>query len=135
MYKHNISSSNTATSGASNLFDSSFYFMTSDFRVYKVLDNNGGTAFSGSEPTSESTSAFALGGYVLKYMYKISASDALSLIPLTSYLCQPTQLCVDPATDGAIESLVVTGGSGYTDGTYYAQYLVMEQIKEHHLVQ
>ena len=75
MYKHNISSSNTATSGASNLFDSTFYFMTSDFRVYKVLDNNGGTAFSGSEPTSESTSAFALGGYVLKYMYKISASD------------------------------------------------------------
>ena len=60
MYKHNISSSNTATSGASNLFDSTFYFMTSDFRVYKVLDNNGGTAFSGSEPTSESTSAFAL---------------------------------------------------------------------------
>ena len=52
MYKHNISSSNTATSGASNLFDSTFYFMTSDFRVYKVLDNNGGTAFSGSEPTS-----------------------------------------------------------------------------------
>ena len=76
MYKHNISSSNTTTSGASNLFDSSFYFMTSDFRVYKVLDNNGGTAFSGSEPTSESTSAFASGGYVLKYMYKISASDA-----------------------------------------------------------
>ena len=31
MYKHNISSSNTATSGASNLFDSTFYFMTSDF--------------------------------------------------------------------------------------------------------
>ena len=84
MYKHNISSSNTTTSGASNLFDSSFYFMTSDFRVYKVLDNNGGTAFSGSEPTSESTSTFALGGYVLKYMYKISTSDArINLIRLT----------------------------------------------------
>ena len=51
MYKHNISSSNTATSGASNLFDSTFYFMTSDFRVYKVLDINGGSAYSGSEPT------------------------------------------------------------------------------------
>ena len=80
MYKHNISSSNTATSGASNLFDSTFYFMTSDFRVYKVLDNNGGTAFSGSEPTSESTSAFALGGYVLKYMYTISSSDAAKFL-------------------------------------------------------
>ena len=92
MYKHNISSSNTATSGASNLFDSTFYFMTSDNRVYKVLDNNGGTAFSGSEPTSESTSAFALGGYVLKYMYKISLLMQPSLTPLTSYLYQLTQL-------------------------------------------
>ena len=26
----------------SNLYDSSFYFMTSDYRVYKVLDNNDG---------------------------------------------------------------------------------------------
>ena len=120
MYKHNISSSNTATSGASNLFDSSFHFMTSDFRVNKVLDNNGGTAFSGSEPTSESTSAFALGGYVLKYMYKISASDASKFIT-TDFIPVATDSTVSAAaTDGAIESLVVTGGSGYTDGTYYA---------------
>ena len=41
MYDDNISSSNTTTSGEdSNLYDSSFYFMTSDYRVYKVLDNN-----------------------------------------------------------------------------------------------
>ena len=119
MYKHNISSSNTATSGASNLFDSSFYFMTSDFRVYKVLDNNGGTAFSGSEPTSESTSAFALGGYVLKYMYKISASDA-SKFNTTDFIPVSTDSTVSAAaTDGAIESVVVTAGSGYTDGTYF----------------
>ena len=61
MYDDDISSSNTATSGATNLFDSSFYFITSDYRVYKVLDNNGGSAYSGSEPTSTSTSPFALG--------------------------------------------------------------------------
>ena len=120
MYKHNISSSNTATSGASNLFDSSFYFMTSDFRVYKVLDNNGGTAFSGAEPTSESTSTFALGGYVLKYMYKLSASDAAKYLT-TDFIPVSTDSTVSAAaTDGAIESLVITAGSGYTDGTYYA---------------
>ena len=61
------------------LYDSTFYFLTSDNRVYKVLDNNGGTAYSGSEPTSESTSPFALGGYVLKYMYTISSSDACQI--------------------------------------------------------
>ena len=45
MYDDNISSSNTTTSGASNIYDSSFYFMTSDYRVYKVLDNNDGAAY------------------------------------------------------------------------------------------
>jgi hypothetical protein len=48
MYKPTYSSSSTATSGASNLYDSTFYFVTTDYRVYKVLDNNGGTAFSGT---------------------------------------------------------------------------------------
>jgi len=120
MYEDNISSSNTATSGASNLFDSTFYFVTSDFRVYKVLDNNGGTAYSGTEPTSESTSAFALGGYVLKYMYKITASQAAKYVT-TDYIPVFDDATVTAAaTDGSIESLSVTSGSGYTDGTYYA---------------
>ena len=120
MYKHNISSSNTSTSGASNLYDSTFYFITSDFRVYKVLDNNGGTAYSGSEPTSESSAPFALGGYVLKFMYQISASDAAKYLT-TDFAPVSTNSTVSAAAvDGAIESLAITGGSGYTDGTYYA---------------
>ena len=69
MYEHNISSSNTTTSAATNLYDSTFFFRTSNNRIYKVLDNNAGAAYSGAEPTSESTSPFALGGYVLKYIY------------------------------------------------------------------
>ena len=120
MYEDNISSSNTATSGASNLFDSTFYFVTSDFRVYKVLDNNGGTAYSGTEPTSESTSAFALGGYVLKYMYKITASQAAKYVTTDYVPVFDDATVTAAATDGAIESLSVTAGSGYTDGTYYA---------------
>ena len=119
MYEHNISSDNTTTSGASNLYDSTFYFLTSDNRVYKVLDNNGGTAYSGSEPTSESTSPFALGGYVLKYMYTISSSDAAKFLT-TDFMPVSTDSTVSAAaTDGAIESLIVTAGSGYTDGTYF----------------
>ena len=120
MYEHNISSDNTTTSGASNLYDSTFYFLTSANRVYKVLDNNGGTAYSGSEPTSESTSPFALGGYVLKYMYSVSSSDAAKFLT-TDFMPVSTDSTVSAAaTDGAIESLIVTAGSGYTDGTYYA---------------
>ena len=120
MYEHDISASNTTTSGASNLYDSTFYFMTSDYRVYKVLDNNGGTAYSGSEPTSESTSLFSLGGYILKYMYTISTSD-FAKSGTTDFIPVTTDSTVSAAaTDGAIESLIVTAGSGYTDGTYYA---------------
>ena len=120
MYRHDYSSSNTSTSGSSDLFDSTFYFMTSDYRVYKVLDNNAGAAFSGSEPTSESTSPVASGGYVIKYMYTISTSD-FAKFGTTDFIPVATDSTVSAAaTDGKIESLVITAGSGYTDGTYYA---------------
>jgi hypothetical protein len=53
-------------------------------------------------------------------MYKISASDAAKF-NTTDFIPVSTDSTVSAAaTDGAIESLVVTGGSGYTDGTYYA---------------
>ena len=81
MYEHNISSSNTTTSGATNLYDSTFFFRTSTNRIYLVLDNNSGSAYSGSEPTSESTAPFELGGYVLKYIYTITASEKVQLEP------------------------------------------------------
>jgi len=120
MYKDDISSGSPATSGATNLFDSTFYFLTTSFRVYKVIDNNSGVAYSGSEPTSESTSPFELGGYVLKYMYKITASQATKFLT-TDYIPVVTDTTVSgSATDGEIASLSITAGSGYTDGIYYA---------------
>ena len=54
--------------------------MTSDYRVYKVLDNNDGDGYSGAEPTSTSTSPFALGGYILKYMYAITTSEVAKFL-------------------------------------------------------
>ena len=120
MYDDNISSSNTTTSGASNLYDSTFYFMTSDYKVYKVLDNNAGTAYSGAEPTSESTSPFALGGYVLKYMYQVTTSEAAKYITSDFIPVSDDSTVSAAATDGKIESLKVTAGTGYTNGTYYA---------------
>jgi hypothetical protein len=120
MYRHDYTSSNTTTSSASNLYDSTFYFVTSDFRVYKVLDNNNGTAYSGAEPTSTSTSPFVLGGYVLKYMYTITQSE-ISKFVTTDFIPVSTDSTVlAAATDGKIEALKITAGSGYTNGTYYA---------------
>jgi hypothetical protein len=120
MYDDNISSSSTTTSGASNLYDSTFYFMTSDYRVYKVLDNNAGTAYSGAEPTSESTSPFALGGYVLKYMYQVTTSEAAKYITSDFIPVSDDSTISAAAVDGKIESLKITAGAGYTNGTYYA---------------
>ena len=120
MYEDNISSTNTTASSASNIYDGTFFFRTSDNKVYKVLDNNAGGAYSGSEPTSTSTSPFALGGYVLKYMYTISASEQSKFLT-TDFMPVSTDSTVSSAaTDGKVESLIITAGSSYTDGTYYA---------------
>ena len=120
MYQHNYNSDTTSTSGATNLYDSTFFFMTSDYNVYKVLDNNGGAAYNGAEPTDTSNSPVAIGGYVIKYMYTISQSDSSKYLT-TDFIPVSTNSTVSAAaTDGAIESLKVTAGSGYTDGTYYA---------------
>ena len=120
MYEDNISSTNTTASSASNIYDGTFFFRTSDNKVYKVLDNNAGGAYSGSEPSSTSTSPFALGGYVLKYMYTITASEQSKFLT-TDFMPVSTDSTVSAAaTDGKVESLIITAGSSYTDGTFYA---------------
>ncbi|SVA03692.1 uncharacterized protein METZ01_LOCUS56546 [marine metagenome] len=119
MYEHNISSSNATTSGASNLYDSKFYFMTDSYRVYKVLDNNGGSAYSGSSPTSTSTDPFAIGGYVLQYIYTLTTTEVEKFLT-TDFMPVSTDSTISSAaTDGAIDSFIVTAGSGATDGVYY----------------
>jgi len=120
MYDDTVSASNPSTSGATNLYDSTFFFRTSDNRVYMVLDNNAGSAYSGTEPTSEANTPFASGGYILKYMYTISASDQVKFLTTDFMPVRTDSTVSSAATDGKIESLVVTGGSGYTQGTYYA---------------
>ena len=120
MYEHDISSSNTTTSGVSNLYDATFHFMTSEYRVYKVLDNNGGTAYSGAEPTSTSSTPFELGGYTLQYMYTLTTSDIQKFVT-NDFIPVVTDGTVSgDATNGAIDVVRVTAGSGYTDGTYYS---------------
>ena len=120
MYKPTYSSSSTATSGASNLYDSTFYFVTTDYRVYKVLDNNSGTAFSGTEPTSTTTAPFSAGGYVLQYMYTLTAGQINNFLTADFMPVATDSTVSAAATDGAIDSLSITAGSGYTNGTYYA---------------
>jgi len=120
MYEHDVSSSNTTTSGASNLYDGTFYFMTSDYRVYKVLDNNGGATYSGAEPTSTSNTPFELGGYTLQYMYTLTTSQVEKFVT-SDFIPVVTDVTVSgAAVNGSIDVVRVTAGSGYTNGTYYS---------------
>jgi hypothetical protein len=120
MYEHDISSTNPTTSNVTNLYASTFYFMTSDYRVYKVLDNGGGAVYSGSEPTSETSTPFELGGYRLQYMYKITTSEVTKFLT-SDFIPVSTDATVSgDAVDGALDVVRITAGSGYTDGTYYS---------------
>ena len=122
MYEHDISSSNTTTSGASNLWNSTFYFMTSAYRVYKVLDNNGGTATSASEPTNESTSAFqTTDGYTLKYLYTLTPNQTDKFLTNDFMPVSVDSTVSNAAVNGSVDVVRVTAGSGYTDETYYAE--------------
>ena len=109
----------TANSGATSLYDATFYVMNSTFDVYKVIDNNGDSA-STVEPTgNKSTSVFSTGdSYKWKYMYTLSASEQANFMS-TDFIHASTESTDFSTTAGAIEHVKITaGGSGGSNGTY-----------------
>ncbi len=114
-YEHNISSSNTANSGATNLFDSTFVVMNSAYAVYKCIENDSNTA-STVEPTSTSNSIVTTGdGYKWKYMYSLTSAESLNFMS-TDFIHVSTDSTVTAAAvDGALDTIeVVAGGSSYS---------------------
>ena len=114
MYEHNISSGNAANSGATNLFDSTYFVMNSAYAVYKVIENDGATA-STIEPTSTSNSIFETSdGYRWKYMYSLTSAETLNFMS-TDFIHVSTDSTVSAAAvDGALDTiLVVAGGSSF----------------------
>ena len=118
MYEHNIGSGNTANSGATNLWDSTFVVMNSAYAVYKCIENDGATA-STTEPTSTSNSIFSTAdGYRWKYMYSLTSAETLNFMS-TDFIHASTDSTVSAAAvDGALDTiLVVAGGTSYTLST------------------
>ena len=102
-YRHNYTSSNTATSGASTLWASTFYVVTSDYNVYKVISNNNG-ANSTVMPTGTSTNILTTAdGYKWKFMYSISASDVIKFV--TSDFIPVKTIGAKAAIDGEVGGL------------------------------
>jgi len=123
IYRPNYSSSNKSNSNASTLFDSTFYFMTSAYRVYKVLENNGNAAWTASEPTVETPAPFTTSGYTLKYMYKLSSTDIQNFltpdfIPVPTTAVSGNGLIDGSIVDGAIK--ITTAGASSHSGTAVA---------------
>jgi len=110
----------TADSGATALYDATFYVLTDDNNVYKCLDNNGGVA-STVKPTGTSNSILTTSpdGYKWKYMYSLSAAQQTNFLS-TDFMAVATNTTVrDANTDGAIDIVKIkTAGSGGTDGTH-----------------
>ena len=109
----------TANSGATTLFDATFYVLTAARNVYKCLDNNNNAA-STVEPTGTSTSILTTAdGYKWKYMYTLSASQQANFLS-TDFMAVATDATVSSAAvDGAINVVKIkSAGTGGTNGTY-----------------
>ena len=109
----------TSDSGASTIWDSTFYVLSSANHVYKCLDNNSG-ANSTVEPTGTSTSILSTAdGYKWKYMYSLTAAQQTNFLS-TDFMAVATDATVSSAaTDGAINIVKIkSAGTGGTTGTH-----------------
>src|SRR5210317_215690 len=120
MYRHDYgnritgtTTTQTSNSGASTLYDSTFYVLNSNNNVYKCLDNAGG-ATSDYEPTGDSNNIITTADdYKWKYMYELSAAQQINLLS-TDFMAVATDSGVAAAnTDGEVNIVKIkSAGSG-----------------------
>jgi hypothetical protein len=109
----------TANSGATSLWDATYYVVTDDYNVYKCIDNGGNSA-STVKPTGTLSTIITTGDdYKWKYMYTLSASQQVNFLS-TDFMAVATNSTVSSAAvDGAINNIKIkTAGSGGTNGTH-----------------
>ena len=134
MYRHDVggvttgnygTTKTTSSSGATNVFDSTYYFKTSEHKVYKVLYNGdqlqtGASNISGSEPTSVSGAPFWQdNNYYIKFMYTMTTSEVQNFLT-TDFMPVKVNANAD-AVRGVYVFMVTSGGSGYPNGTFYTK--------------
>ena len=125
MYRHDYNIQNpTPNSNSSRLYDSNYYVINSDFRVYICIDNgSSGTSLtslkggkSQDEPTFTDLEPSAAGtsgdGYIWKYLFSVSPSDIIKF-DSTEYVVVPNDWAT--STDSQIVSVRENGNSGPTN--------------------
>jgi len=136
MYRDDYDITNPAPqTSAKTLYESRFYVVNSEFKVYICINNGAGPGGfekgqpSQNEPTFVSTVPQKAGngsdGYLWKYLYTISPADIVKFttekyIPLPPNWGDANTAAVkDAAVRGRIETVLINDrGSGYTAGTY-----------------
>ena len=137
-YRGDYTVSNTAkVSGATNLYNASYYVLNSDYRVYECLQNgtdpdnpNGRPSldeptFTDLEPRSAGSSG---DGYIWKYLYTVKPSD-ITKFESTDFLPVPQDWATNTtdtavrnnAVDGSIKIVTITNrgvGLGTANRTY-----------------
>jgi len=115
MYRHDYSRSNTARiSGSTNLYNSSYYVMNSEYKVYICLQNgtdpdtpNGKPSLD--EPTFTDLEPRAAGssgdGYIWKYLYTIKPSDIVKF-ESTDFIPVPDDWETNPDNDSVRNNAV-----------------------------
>ena len=131
MYRNDYSRINRSpATNSTRLYDSKFYVLTSQFRVYICLQNGTDTSNpqgrpSVNEPTHTTSTPQSAGDgsdkYIWKYLYTISPNDAIKF-DSTNFIPVPqnwptnpeVSLIRDASVDGSIEVAVITNsGIGY----------------------
>jgi hypothetical protein len=128
MYRHDYSSSNTTpNSGTSRLYDSNYYVINSDFRVYICIDNGSSVnnrkgGRSKYEPTSTDVEVLtdAGDGYRWKYLFSISPSDVIKFDSV-EYIVLPNDWAV--SSDPQIQSIREAGDSEISKGQIKKVYI------------
>jgi hypothetical protein len=135
MYRNDYDITNPAPQTSSKtLYESRFYVVNSEFKVYICINNGTSPDFpkgqpSQHEPTFVSTGPQKAGtgsdNYIWKYLYTISPADIVKFttekyMPLpTNWGDSNTESVKNAAVRGRIETVVIKNrGSGYTSGTY-----------------
>lgn len=98
-----------------NLFTKDFFVLTSEFNVYKCIDNNNGSE-STVEPTGTSINMFNTSdGYRWKYLYTLDIIDRLKFLTPNWMPVKKNSEVSAAAKDGAIEHVkIFNGGANYS---------------------
>jgi hypothetical protein len=138
MYRHDYGTVNSSgvtkisATGQSKLYDSSFYVMTDDYRVYKCI-YNGQTPSTEAYPNGKPSTSKPTGtdpgiityadGYRWKYMYTISINDYIKFVS-TDFIPVKFEAAVQSAAvSGAINQVnILDRGSGLTPGPVLEDY-------------